>query len=277
MFEGLDLDEINRRLPDEFSELLLAGAIRVASDETNPIRGNLFASAIRELLNHTMHTWAPDEEVLACGWFEPEAENGKPTRAQRQRYIVQGGLPDSYISGQVGLDITSLRKKLKEAVGALNKATHVRPGTVVHERDEVAALGCGSLSALQALFEAIDEVRLTLMEAVVDDAIDVAEEELLRDTIQSLDEIASHHFIEEVYVNEVKTVAIDAHYVWYEAVGTISATLQYGSGSDVRRGDGAVIPHKAGFVCRITAPVSSPNALDLDRIEATVDDGGWYD
>jgi hypothetical protein len=58
------------KLPlDDFSRLLVRGALRVVADKENPIRLNLFAAAIRELYGHTLHRLAPDEEVQACAFL----------------------------------------------------------------------------------------------------------------------------------------------------------------------------------------------------------------
>jgi hypothetical protein len=72
-------------------------------------------------------------------------------------------------------------------------------------------------------------------------------------------------------------VKIDAHFVWYRATGSISVELQWGSNSDLRRGDGATLDHKVSFVCDIPAPVDDPKHFETSMIDLRVDNGGWYD
>jgi hypothetical protein len=274
---ALDVDALARRLIDDFSRTLLRGAIQVAMDANNPIRGNLFAAAIRELLSHMLHELAPDEEVQRCSWFQAETDDGRPTRAQRQRYVIQGGLDDTYVKTELKLDVDDLRRQLAATVKALNQATHLREKTVICETQSVEALAYESLGALSAMIDAIDHCRLEMMTAVTEALVDEATEEVLRETIQTIDEIATHHSIEEVYVDDVKTVKIDAYFVWYRATGSISAELQWGSNSDLRRGDGATLDHSFPFVCDIPAPVEDPRNFETSMIELRVEDGGWSD
>src|SRR5262245_39765803 len=88
-------ETLRSKLIDEFSQTVLTGALRTVADEGNPIRLNLFAAAVRELFGHTLHTLAPNERVVKCSWFKPEAEG--PTRRQRAKYATQGGLADEYV------------------------------------------------------------------------------------------------------------------------------------------------------------------------------------
>lgn len=273
---GVDISALASRLVDDFTRTVLQGALRVADDRSNPIRGNLFASAIREVLGHMLHELAPDEEVTQCSWFTPATHDGRPSRAQRQRYVIQGGLSDRYVEESLHLDVGALRRQLRDSVNALNKATHLRPGTIVAEAPAVEALAQDALGSLAALVDAIDHCRTEMMVAVTEAVVNEATDEVLRETIQTIDELATHHSIEEVYVDEVKTVKIDAHFVWYRATGTIGVELQWGSGSDFRRGDGAALDHSFPFVCDIPAPVDNPERFETSMTDLQVSDGGWY-
>jgi hypothetical protein len=274
---GVDPDALALRLIDDFSRAVLQGALRVAKDDGNPIRGNLFASAIREVLTHVLHELAPDDDVKRCDWFQAETDNGRPTRAQRQRYVIQGGLSDRYVMDTLQLDVDNLRRQLSNSIKALHRATHLRPGTVVGDSAMVNALAEDALGSLAALMDAIDHCRQEMMEAVDEAVVNEATDEVLSETIQTIDEIATHHSIEEVYVDDVKTVKIDAYHVWYRATGTIGAELQWGSNSDLRRGDGATLNHSFPFVCDIPAPVEEPDSFDSSMIDLRVSDGGWRD
>lgn len=274
---GVDLDAVASGLVDDFSRTVLVGALRVIDDDENPIRGNLFASAIREVLTHMLHELAPDSEVKQCGWFKVETDDERPTRAQRQRFVIQGGLSDDYVKNELQLDVDDLRRQLGDSVKALHRATHLRPGTVVGDTQTVEILAQDALGLLVALIDAIEHCRLEMMMAVTEEVADEAMDGVLSETIQTIDELATHHSIEEVYVDDVQTVKIDAYFVWYRATGTISAELQWGSNSDLRRGDGATLIHSFPFVCDVPAPVDDPKCFDTSMIELQVSDGGWRD
>ena len=190
---ALDVDALAHRLIDDFSRTVLQGAVQVARDADNPIRGNLFAAAIRELLSHILHELAPDEEVKECSWFHSETDDGRPTRAQRQRYVIQGGLSDGYVKRELNLDVDDLRQQLAATVSKLNKATHLREKTVISDAAAMEALVRDSFGALLAMLDAIDHCRLEMMMAVTEQVTDEATEEVLRDSIQTIDELATHH------------------------------------------------------------------------------------
>lgn len=270
-----DLPALCERLVDDFSRTLLAGAIRVAEDEDNPVRGNLFATAIRELFSHTLHSLAPDEEIAKCGWFRSETDDGRPTRAQRQRYLIHGGLDETFVTDELGVELDALRRELTQAFSSINRATHVREGTVTAEPDAVEELMRQALEALRNTLDAVEHCQSTLgnmMSAAVEDE---TVNTILFETVQAIDEIASHHSIEEIYVDSIVTFKVDASEVWFRAKGTISAELQWGSNSDLRRGDGATLDHDFPFECDIPAFVEAPLELVGEMAELRVTDGGW--
>ncbi|HUD92790.1 MAG TPA: hypothetical protein VMR39_14525, partial [Sphingobium sp.] len=68
---------------DRFLRTILKGAYRIARDKSNPIRGNLVASGLREIVGHVLHNLAPGEEVRRCIWFEQATDTKTVTRRQR--------------------------------------------------------------------------------------------------------------------------------------------------------------------------------------------------
>ena len=57
--------------PTDFTRDAMLGAALVLDTRENPLRLNLFASAIRIFLDHMMDALAPQGEVEACRWFRP--------------------------------------------------------------------------------------------------------------------------------------------------------------------------------------------------------------
>jgi hypothetical protein len=142
----------------------------------------------------------------------------------------------------------------------------------------VETLGRASLGALAALVDAVEHCRFDMMAAITEAAVDeAATSEILRETIQTIDELASHHSIEEIYIDDIEAVKIDAHFVWHRATGPIGAELQWGSNSDLRRGDGATLNHSFPFICDIPASVNDLKILETSIIDLRVHDGGWRD
>lgn len=118
---------------DLFFKKICKGGLRAGRDKTNPIRGNLVASALRGLATHVLHSFAPDAEVRRCVWLEQAADAQTVTRGQRARYIVQAGLPNDFMNNELKIDVGSMAKPLLAAMDSLHKATHVRAETVVYK------------------------------------------------------------------------------------------------------------------------------------------------
>ena len=74
-------EQVKRLLSDAFSHLVVDAAMRVLRDVDNPIRLNLFAAAVRELVTHVFHDLAPDAEVKACSWYVQDKNTQWPNAA----------------------------------------------------------------------------------------------------------------------------------------------------------------------------------------------------
>jgi hypothetical protein len=102
------LESVSLQVMDEFSRTVLKGAKHALSDKDNPLRANFFATAMRILFEHTQHALAPDEEVKACAWFKQELGTEGPTRSQRVKYAIQGGLNPDFVANDLHVDVTPL-------------------------------------------------------------------------------------------------------------------------------------------------------------------------
>jgi len=98
----------------------------------------------------------------------------------------------------------------------------------------------------------------------------------IRETINNIDELATHHSIEEVYTDSIHVVEIDAEMIRYEATGTVGVELQWGSSSDFRRGDGATSDQSFPFRCTTAAPVDQPYNFYTELTEVMVNTSKWY-
>ncbi|PNF82202.1 hypothetical protein CXK92_01675 [Stutzerimonas stutzeri] len=79
-----------------------------------------------------------------------------------------------------------------------------------------------------------------------------------------------------VYEHEVISITSDT--IFLRASGTIGVTLQWGSNSDVRNGDGAEIEESFDFTCELTGTTKAPDSDELEYIEnsISVDTKHWY-
>ena len=268
------LPEEWRRLPlAKFERTLLRGALIVAADASNPIRGNLFSAAIRELVNYLLHRLGPDDEVTACCWYTPVRNTNGPTRKQRIKYATQGGLPDSVIE-KAGANVADLQKEILEAVDDLNRFTHVRPGTVLFKEEEIAVLAGSVLEAMTSLFASFKECQSAVGDSMAEQVNRTVLGHLLNETLSGMYNIATHYRQGSVWIDEITVDEIDAKKISFSFVGSAEADLQWGSDGDVERGDGHV--HTASFPMSgsVWAPVT--DIQQLRDLEVEVDTESWF-
>lgn len=240
-------------LVDDFSRQVLAGALRVAADTDNPIRLNLFAAAVRELFGHTLHALAPDANVAACRWYRPEPNTSGPTRRQRAKYATQGGLADAFIA-EAGVDVQHLHDDAIASINELSKYTHVRPGVIVADQAEVGRFVGEALVALRGLFQSFASCREEVVQALYDQIDREVVDAFISETLQGIDELATHHTIDEVYIDDLSVTALTDSEIGFKVKGSLGVELQWGSGSDRRRGEGAAMRESFRFEVTMLAP-----------------------
>ncbi|MGA1805234.1 hypothetical protein [Rhizobium sp. HT1-10] len=261
---------------DDFSKNALTAASMVLADGKNPLRLVFFSVSIRVLLEHVMGTLAPNDEVEGCSWYRKEPDRDEPVRAQRIQYWLQGGLTDEFLSTELGFDPRPLRSRVLRSFNRLSKHVHARQGTLISDLNiqdqEVAPV----VDDVVDLYTAYFEYRSALIEPLVESLDEVAVNDLMSETIQSIDEIATHHGIEEIYTENTEVVEITSASVRYRATGSIAVSLQWGSNSDVRRGDGAEMDKSFLFSCDFVVPTEDPRNLALAEIASGVDTESWW-
>jgi hypothetical protein len=268
-------EQLRAKLVDDFSGQLLTGSLLVIRDQGNPIRLSQFATAMRELFTYTLHTLAPDENVTHCAWFDQEPNTNGPTRRQRAKYATQGGLSDEYVEG-IGVDVAHLHDEAIAAINEMSKYTHVRPDTVVEDQGEIDTFVADAMTALLGLFSSFDHCRATVVDALVDKIDDAAVNALVAETLLSVDELSSHHSVDEVYVDKMRIVSLTNDKIYFEVKGSLGAELQWGSNSnsDLRRGDGATLEQSFPFTVTMQSPVDDVSAFD--EVEYVVDTSEWF-
>lgn len=261
---------IEDSLPDQFSRDLLAGSLMVAKDQKNPVRLHLAAAGLRELFGHILHTDAPDEEVRACTWFEQEPNTQTVTRQKKSIYSTQGGLSDAFVE-KLGLDVDDLHRAAIKSIEALNKATHVRPDTLVNDEATIKSFIDEALEALEGLIRSFSEGRSAVKEALVDDVYRAMSAALIERTFDDIDILAGKGYEIDPWIDDpaIEVEALLSHVVVVRFSGIASVTLHYGF-----KHDAAEIQHDFPFWLRFEAPVEKPTQLTL--VANHFDDTSWY-
>ncbi|WP_370299400.1 hypothetical protein [Abyssibacter sp.] len=272
------IDDISKALRGDFEERLFAAALRNLEDSSNPLRLNNFAYAMRELTRHLLHRLAPDESVNRCPWYKNETrkENGI-TRKQRAIYATQGGLSDAYVRDILQLEVEDIHADLVKAISGLSKLTHIERSVFDLPAQQVDSLADEAIVAVYDFVRTIFACRNTIIDQLWEQIDSAVIDETLRETIVAIDELASHSYIDAVYTERVDIVAIDHESINFSAQGTIECELQWGSNSDLRRGDGAVLPESFPFQCELFSPIGAPGDVVLREDSFGVDTGSWSD
>ena len=273
-------DRLRALLPraiDPFSRGVMDGAARVLADRANPVRLNLFAVAMRMMFEHLMDHLAPDAEVEACGWYKPMKGHKKPVRSQAIQYCLQGGFDDHFLRRELRLDPAPLRKRLMSAFNKLSKHVHGRKNTVVTDLVRQDTEANVVLTAVDQMLTAYHGCRAALVEPLEESLDSHSVDTLMLETIRAIDELATHYMLEEVYTDSTGVVAIKSDIVRYRASGTVNVTLQWGSNSDLRRGDGALLSRSFPFECLFDVPIDDPRDLSGAQVVSGVDTSSWWD
>lgn len=266
------IEAIKTELKSEFENQLFDACLQNLADTENPLRLNNFAYAMRELTRHILKRLAPDECVLQCPWYKNETqdENGI-TRRQRSYYAVQGGLSDSYINDTLELDVKEIHKNLNSAIRRLSKYTHIEPTSFNLADEEVDTFVAETLEAVFNFLVLIGDCREMIISNLDKQIQDATIDEILRETILEIDELCTHHFIDEVYTDNIKIHEINNKNVIFHASGIIGSEMQWGSNSDLRRDVGHVGRETFPFTCSLFSPVEDPNMVEVMEHSLVVD------
>lgn len=270
--------EIEKALTEGFERDLFAASQKNLSDKSNPLRLNNYSYAMRELTRHILHRLAPNASVLKCDWYknETDKDNGI-TRKQRAYYAVQGGLHDSYMQNTLGLEVEDIHKDLVKAINNLSKFTHIEPKVFGLPDVDVDALVNETTGAVSGFLATISDCRRLIIDSLWEQIDSAVIDETLRETIIAIDELATHHFIDEVYTDKVEIYEINHEFIMFRVNGSVGCELQWGSNSDLRRGDGAVLPQSYPFTCELISPVHEPEAVESIEESLCVDTSSWTD
>jgi hypothetical protein len=271
------LADLEKKALDEFSRLTIAGARCALVDLENPLRLNFFSTAIRILFEHMMGTLAPIDQVKRSGWFVAQRSDGIPTRWQRVVFAIQGGLTDKFVKDELSVDVEPLRKRLLTAMDDLSKYVHAREATIVSELSAQDAAARLTIEAVSNFLQTYHDCRLAILSPIQQALDNAAIEALLEETIQDIDELASHYSLDEIYVDQTSVKGVGSQQITYEAEGTVDVTLQWGSNSDVRNGDGAELSENFPFKCQIDVPVDDIWNISGAATTYFIDTKSWRD
>ncbi len=265
---------------DEFELELYEAAVHNLADLNNKLRFNNFAYAMRELSRHVLHRLAPSDRVLKCSWYKNLTQDADGiTRMQRAIYATQGGLSDKFVRDTLNIDPSDAHKTLRDAINRLSQYTHVEKEVFDLSADTVDKLASEITHAFSGFAAVIRDCRSLIIEGLEEAIHENTVNEVLSDSLLAVDEIATHFSLEEVYVDSAEVTDITHDTIHLLARGNLGVILQWGSNSDIRRGEGAELDESFPFTCELTCTVSDdllPEDLEVLEDSLMVDTREWY-
>jgi hypothetical protein len=232
---------------------------------------HLFAAGARELFGHILHELAPDDDVRKCAWFEQAKDTKTVTRRQRATYATQGGFSDEYISA-LGVDVADLHQEALDAIEKLNRATHVRPGTIERDQGKVDNFVSEVLSALEGLLDSFQECRDEVRRALEKSVYESMTAALLTENFETISTLSGRGYEIELWIgdDEITVQSISSEKVLVRFSGVVPVNLHYGS-----KDDAAEIQHDFPFWMKFEAGITAPTNLKL--VDHFFDDSGWFE
>lgn len=260
---------------DEFLKALLFSVERLLLDDENPARLNLIASCFREILTYQLDMFAPHDDVQKSSWYVQDPTAVKATRPQRIRYAVSAGLPDTTLN-EIGVDELYSPKELRDLYNEASKYTHVRPGRLGHSDEEAERFVVDGIGSLKDFLFEIDDIRDQVRQHLKNSISEHTIQEFIGTVIDELDILSTHTRVEGLpMIDEWHVESIGHTYVQIEVLGEVEVELNYGSGGDRRRGDGATLYDAFPYNMTIQCPVEK--IKNLETVNVNVDTSSWYE
>ena len=275
-----EADAIRNALDSSLKKAVFEAALKDFDNSDSPLRLNNLATALRELIRLVLRDLAPDADIKACRWYQPEVDkNGNEiiTRSDRIQYAVHGGLPVDFVENTLHVAVKKTKREFSKLNGDLSKLTHIEQKTFGIGDAEAEAFAEEALETFGLLFETISDCRASTHSAFESYARDAVTDELMDNVQSALDQLATHHNISQVNVEDVSLDLMTLSKVTLSVSGSVDCDLQYGSDSDNDRGDGARSSGNFPFTSEYTADIRWPDRLTLVEGTLNIDNSSFYE
>lgn len=166
-------------------------------------------------------------------------------------------------------------QELLENNDTLSKYTHISPAVFTHEA-QGNSVAINLFNSLWKFFKTIVETREKLCNYFEQKIYDVIHDELALGYFEILENLATHTSVDGGEIETVDLISIDDKYLKFRVDGVAYVNLQYGSNSDLRRGDGYEYQESFPFSSIAYAKIAMLDELTCEGIEIDIDEEGRY-
>jgi len=280
MEDFTEIEKIRGLLTTKFENELFDSSIRNLRELDNKLRFNNFAYAIRELSRHILNTLSPEKNIKMCCWYVDETGGCKPTRAQKIKYAIQGGIDDEILD-EWGFDLDEFKetsRTILKTIDELSKYTHINPEVFNLDAELIYAQTNKVFNAFLSFINTISLYRSKLKDFLDGHIEEQMMESLVYNFFQNIDSLAPHHSIDECYVSDYGVSEINEKFIIVSVEGSIGAILEYGTRAERLDDDGLDIDVSFPFTTKIEYEISADFPLGkFDIEEYDVDTSSWYE
>jgi hypothetical protein len=274
-----NFNTIKKILTSQFETDLFEASLESLQDKNNKLRYNNFAYSIRELSRHFLHTLSPESNIKRCGWYKTETTDDKPTRAQRIKYAIQGGISDEILENW-GFDIEELKEtitSIKKTIDSLSKYTHINADVFNLNDEDIEKNSFEVLTAFRKFVETIDNYKEQLKKFLDGHIEEHMITSVVSNFFENVDRLAPHHSLNYSDVSNYKISEINDQEIIVDVSGYLHVTLEYGSRKERREGDGLDLEESFPFETKIKYEIDENFPSDKYEIdEYDVDTSEWY-
>ncbi|MFS7358097.1 hypothetical protein AB6896_04425 [Rahnella inusitata] len=263
-------------------ELFIA-SLKNLSDKGNPLRFNNFAYCMREIIGIILDKYSDDVDIKRCQWFI-QADDTDVTRVQRVTYAICGGMSRDYVKENILENEDDEENLLDKTLKSFNKKfrilsvyTHVR----AEKNFNISNVLCEKLTLdvlkiTNDIVSLIEDCRKEIQSKVYEKISNAVIDESLQSTLDGLDILSTHGYVEYVNISEYEVSTITSQHIIIDGSGNASCTLEWGSGSDFRNDNGATMNEE--FPLKFRAHISVNNLDDVSIFEGDIDinNESWF-
>jgi hypothetical protein len=277
-------EKILSHLDVGFEKNLFLASLRNLSDHGNPVRFNNFAYCMREIISIILAKYSSDDDIKNCCWYEQPSDT-EVTRVQRVTYAICGGMDVEYVKNSIleieedeedilSETLSSFNKKFRD----LNKFTHVRSA----KHFDISDIKCEELSKAvlkltSDIVSLIDECRREIKWKIDEQISDTVVDTSVQTTMDGLDILSSHGMVNYIDLDEYSVNNITSQSIEVVGSGTAYCILEWGSGSDMRRGDGASIETDFPYSFKAFVSLSNLDDIVIPENHMDIDNSSWFE
>ena len=252
-------NNLENMLTNNFEKILLEEAINNLNSNSK-IRFSNFAFVIRELIDIVLTRLAKDEDITNCSWYElPQNTERKVIRAQRIRYIIQGGFEENIFDLMLNIDFTNKISEINKYFrDELSNNVHLTERCINYSHDEIEEKTKIFEEIIEKFVSMINNVRQQILNFLSDEIELVVNESFLSVTLSDLDILSTHTRIDCVDNIEIDINLITPEKIIGIITGNVNVFLQYGSDREVREG--------LGDISNDSYPFELPFTIDIEPI-----------